>query len=135
LSLLVPAATATAQSPGYLGIRFANVTNVLTRILGHDWRYGAKIVEIETDSPAATAGLKEGDIIVEADRRILGGADALRQFVVRHADQSRILGFVRDGDFHERRVQLGLGFSTAAPLNLAGLASHHRPARQVDSPI
>jgi serine protease Do len=50
------------------GMRLENLTPALRQRLGYDGD-GAVVVEIAPDGPAAPAGIRPGDVIVEADRK------------------------------------------------------------------
>ncbi|MGD9560672.1 MAG: PDZ domain-containing protein [Pyrinomonadaceae bacterium] len=59
---------------------------------------GALINNVRADSPAAKAGLKAGDIIVEADGKMIDGSFDLVRAIREKKDGSIALTFVRDGN-------------------------------------
>ncbi len=60
---------ATEAKPGPLGIAVSEVTPEMARSLGLSRPTGVVVAEIAGDSPAARAGLSEGDLILEVNRR------------------------------------------------------------------
>lgn len=52
---------------GWLGVRIQAVTKEIADSLGLDKAHGALVSSITPDSPAASAGLMEGDVILEID--------------------------------------------------------------------
>lgn len=54
---------------GYLGVRIQSVTPDMEEVYGA--REGALVVQVEPDTPAAKAGLQEGDIIVRVDDKAI----------------------------------------------------------------
>ena len=69
---------------------------------------GAKLPAIDKDSPAAKAGLKEGDVITRVDRDILDGSADLGEILVQYKPGSRVqLTVVRKGETLELQATLG----------------------------
>jgi serine protease Do len=60
-----------------VGLAPAHVARRLRRAVGLEERDGLLVREVEEDSPAASAGLAEGDLIVAAGGRAVSGADDL----------------------------------------------------------
>jgi serine protease Do len=58
-----------AVERSWLGVRHQPVTAELAQSFGLDRPYGALVVQVVGDSPAARAGMESGDIIVEFDGR------------------------------------------------------------------
>ena len=54
---------------GWLGVRIQAVTQELAQALGLQKRHGALVASVEVGSPAATAGIKTGDVIIQFDGR------------------------------------------------------------------
>jgi serine protease Do len=64
-----------------LGVQLVPVTPAIARQLGRTRLEGAIVAEVRPGSPADRAGLRRGDVIVEADRQaVRGPADVLRAF-------------------------------------------------------
>lgn len=55
----------------YLGIKFQEVTKDIAESFGLDKIYGVLISEVVKNSPAEKAGLKEGDIILEVNGKVV----------------------------------------------------------------
>ena len=62
---------------GYLGVRVQDITRELQRAKDLPNSEGALINRVEPESPAADAGIRRGDVIVEVDRHPIGDASDL----------------------------------------------------------
>jgi S1-C subfamily serine protease len=73
---------------GYLGIgaQTAPIATRLARNHGLTQPTGAFVTLVESDGPAAAAGLRDGDIIVELGGRSIGGVDDLHRVLTEEAD-------------------------------------------------
>jgi putative serine protease PepD len=68
---------------------------------------GALVATVQGGTPAASAGLKEGDIVTQVDGKPVDGADALSAAIRGHNPGDKItLTYVRDGSKHTVNVQL-----------------------------
>ena len=74
---------------GYLGIgaQTAPISTRLVRNLGLSQSTGAFVTAVESDGPAAAAGIRDGDIIVELGGRIIAGVDDLHRVLTSEADE------------------------------------------------
>jgi serine protease Do len=63
---------------------------------------GVAVTAVQPGSPAADAGLRPGDVILEADRAPMGSPDDLRQALEKHGAGPVLLLVLRDG--HTRYV-------------------------------
>jgi serine protease Do len=52
---------------GYLGVRIQPVDDTIAQAMGLDGTAGALVAEVTPDTPAAQAGLKEGDVVLSLD--------------------------------------------------------------------
>jgi putative serine protease PepD len=69
---------------------------------------GAQIATVQSGSPAADAGLKEGDVITKVGDTSIDGADALVAAVRGEAAGTKVtVSYVRDGAAHTAEVTLG----------------------------
>jgi S1-C subfamily serine protease len=95
---------------GYLGIAGAG-RPVPPRIFGAgDQRTGMGVIEVVPGSPAATAGLRQGDLVLDVDGRAVSDAGDLQRLLVAESiGRSLTLRVIRDG----RVITL-----TATPLEL-----------------
>jgi S1-C subfamily serine protease len=73
---------------GYLGIgaQTAPIATRLGRNLGLSGTTGAFVTVVEADGPAAAAGIRDGDIIVELGGRPIGGVDDLHRALTEEAE-------------------------------------------------
>src|SRR5581483_8484774 len=76
-------AAAGPGAPG-LGLTVESLTPQVAEQLGVPDRRGAVVRDVADGSRAAGAGLRPGDVIVEADRHSIGSAADLRRTLVRH---------------------------------------------------
>jgi len=80
----------------YLGVRIEDADG------------GARIVEVVSGSPAAEAGLRQGDVVTEVAGAAIGTADELREAVAaRKPGESLELTVERDGETKTVTVELG----------------------------
>ncbi|MEX1357600.1 MAG: trypsin-like peptidase domain-containing protein [Gaiellaceae bacterium] len=88
-------ATGKVEHP-YLGVRIEDADN------------GARLVEVVSGSPAAEAGLRQGDVVTEVAGAGIGSADELREAVAaRKPGDSLELTVERDGETTTVTVELG----------------------------
>ena len=66
---------------GWLGVSIQDVTQNLAKQFGLTENKGALVSEVMADSPAATAGIKSGDVIVSYDGKPVDGPAMLRNLV------------------------------------------------------
>jgi serine protease Do len=92
---------------GWLGLNVQDVTPSQARELGLQASEGALVVGVIEDSPAARAGLQEGDIILSYEERRIRDAAILRNEVaVTPAGQEARLTIWRDGAEQEIRATI-----------------------------
>jgi serine protease Do len=92
-----------------LGVRVAPLTPQVARELGTNADQGVLIVAVTPDGPAATAGLRRNDIILEANRQPLKSVDQLVS----------VIGKLKPGQVVVLRVQRGQQ-ATFVPVKLGG---------------
>jgi len=84
---------------GYLGIG-AQTAPIATRLIrnhGLTQPTGAFVTLVETGGPAAAAGVRDGDIIVELAGRAIGGVDDLHRVLTEEADSKTVVATVLRG--------------------------------------
>lgn len=90
---------ADAADAGYLGVTIADPA---------DGSRGALVTSVVAGSPAADAGIREGDLITSVGSTDVDGAAALGAAVRSHAPSERVsVELSRDGDVRETSVTLG----------------------------
>ncbi len=78
-------------------------------------RAGAQVQSVTSGSPAATAGIKEGDVIVAIDGKAVAGAESLTGYVRAHASGDEVaLTLVRDGKALDVDVTLAVRQETTS---------------------
>jgi serine protease Do len=91
-----------------LGIYPQDVTPAIARQFGAKDSHGALVGEVEANSPAQKAGLKSGDIILEANGASVYDAVQLRNMIAAMQPDSKVsLKVWRDGAEHTIPVSLG----------------------------
>jgi serine protease Do len=95
---------AAAQSPGgsrvawdRLGVELVALTAERARQLGVGNREGVVVTEVKPDSPAAEAGLSEGDVIREVNRVPVASLDDVEKGLAKARDKQALLRVERDG--------------------------------------
>jgi serine protease Do len=93
---------------GYVGITGQDVDPTLARALGLERAQGAIISQVLQDSPAADAGLREQDVILEYDGRTLDSFAQFRSYVASRAPGTEVdLRVNREGEELNISLQLG----------------------------
>lgn len=94
----IRSAASITRGGGYLGVGVAEIDDDRARALKLKDAHGVEVKSVEEDSPAAKAGLKEGDAVLEYNGQRVEGVD---QFIrmVRETPPSRhaTMQIVRDG--------------------------------------
>jgi serine protease Do len=93
---------------GWLGIEIAEISADRAKELKLSAARGVEVVQVEADSPAAKAGLKEHDVITTYDSQTVEGRVQFRRFV-RETPPGRTvsLGVSRDGSAQTLSVVIG----------------------------
>jgi serine protease Do len=93
---------------GYLGLFPQDVTPALARQFGLNKPGGALVSGLKPDAPAAKAGLKDGDVILELNGQPVESANDLRLRVSQSAPGTSVKLLVsRDGKTQDMNVTLG----------------------------
>lgn len=83
---------------GYLGVSIQPVTPELAKEFNLADESGALVGEVRSDTPAAAAGLKEGDVIVELSGKKVSDSRHLRLMVAQTPPKTKVtLKIIRDG--------------------------------------
>lgn len=78
-----------------LGLTVQDITPEIARALGLEERLGVVVTRVEPGSPAAKAGIRRGDVILEVNRKPIEGMEDFAQTVEAAADQESILFLIR----------------------------------------
>ena len=97
---------------GWLGVHIQQVTADIAASLGLDGTKGAIVARVQPESPAAAAGLKQGDVIVAVDRVPVEDRRALSRMIAAiDAGSAAALRVWRDG----QAIELSAAIADAAP--------------------
>lgn len=106
--LALAAQTDAEDGDAWLGVYLQEVSEEIARALDLEDDHGALVADVIDDSPAEEAGLRDGDVIVEADGDEISDPDELIRLVRRHEPDDLLrLGIVRDGNRRDIEVTLG----------------------------
>lgn len=98
-----------------LGVSVQEVTTVEAELYGLDAIAGALIAEVQPGTPAATAGLDLGDVVIAIDGQPIKTRNELTTTLARRQPGERVrLTVIRDRKRRDITVELGQ-FETAAP--------------------
>lgn len=138
-------------SRGWLGVVIQEVNRDLAESFGLDRPHGALISKVFEDTPAAAAGLREGDIITQFNGRSIERSSELPHFVGRvRAGASADIKLVRDGevidmqiivgelaDIGENRIRFGFTQDDGGRLGLvvAGLSNEEMTSMDIDAGV
>ncbi len=93
---------------GWLGVSIQDLTPELAKSLNISETAGALISGVEKDSPAAKAGLKRGDLVIELDGKKIANSTSLRNMVSANAPGTKTaVKIIRDGKEQSLTVMLG----------------------------
>jgi serine protease Do len=92
---------------GYMGIRPQAVTDAIRKAMGLQDSKGVLVADVIPGQPAAKAGIKSGDVIVEVNGVKTDGVEQFRMRIAEFAPGSGIaVGIVRDGKRIDKTVVL-----------------------------
>lgn len=101
------------MSGGRLGAQLQNLTDDLRTFFGASTDAGVLVAKVEADSPAAKAGLKAGDVIVDIDgTKIEDPGDAIGALQKREKGATATIQVVRD----KKRVTLKAALRDGGPM-------------------
>jgi predicted metalloprotease with PDZ domain len=110
LILTTAVASAKDDEHGYLGVMLQNVSSSMSKALQLDEGEGVMINKVMEDSPAAKAGLEDGDVILSFDGAPINDYAALTKAVRATAPGDKIdLEILHDGKRQKKQVELGKG--------------------------
>ena len=92
---------------GYLGVVIQNVDYETAEAFGLEQPRGALVTRVEAGSPAAAAGLRHGDIVLEVDGEEVTDTRGLIDYISARGPDERVeLQVLRDGERERVRVEL-----------------------------
>ena len=92
----------------YIGARFSRVTSDLADALGLSRSRGAIIVSVDPDGPFALAGIREGDVLLGMDGRLIEHPDALGyRLATRGIGQEAVFALLSRGERRDVSMTLG----------------------------
>ncbi len=92
---------------GLLGVAIQDLTPDIADALGLDVTQGALIAKVQNGSPAETAGLKPGDVVVALNGNVISDAEELRGYLgVMPPDKEFTLTVVRPDGKHQIKARL-----------------------------
>jgi len=95
-------------SRGWLGVLIQEVSKDLAESFGLDKPYGALVAQVVEGSPAADAGIKAGDVIIEYEGEEIDLSSELPQLVGRTKVGEKVkLSVMRAGDEKTIKVKIG----------------------------
>lgn len=90
---------------GAIGVSVQDLSPDLATAFGIQGRKGAVVIEVEPDSPADQAGLRQGDIILRAgDKAVSGAADLRNRIGLMRVGEKLSLKVLRDGKSRDMTV-------------------------------
>jgi serine protease Do len=88
---------ASAPKEGKLGLTVQNVTPQVAESLGLKHSDGVVITSVQPQSPAAEAGLRRGDVVVEVNRKKTANADEFQKIVSQAKPNENLLFLIERG--------------------------------------
>lgn len=93
---------------GYLGIYIQTLTAELAEVFNIEQTKGILVADVKNGSPADSAGLKQGDVIIAFDERPVSDVGAFRnQISLTPPGQQKKLVVIRDGERKNLLVTIG----------------------------
>jgi len=93
---------------GYLGVRIQEVTSTIAKKYGLERPMGALVIEVEKNTPAYKAGIKEGEIIVKVDGEEVKDVEDLRLKIGSRLPGEKVVITLLDKKGRKREVKVKL---------------------------
>jgi serine protease Do len=127
-------------SRGFIGVTLTDVTPALQRALNLSTTQGAIVQDVTANSPAARAGLRAYDVIVDVEGRpVRGNEELIREIAARQPGSVARLDIVRDGRRQSLPVKLAerprRGEELAGGSGLPGRSEPRRPDADPSTPL
>jgi len=93
---------------GWLGVYIDNIDENVAKGLGLESAKGVQVPRVQKDSPAEKAGIKEGDIILKVNDKVIENRDQLSNYIASMAPGTKVdVTIWRDGKEKVITVKLG----------------------------
>jgi serine protease Do len=116
---------------GYLGVSIKDLAPEVAARLGVDKQKGVLVAKVFEGSPAAKAGLKDGDVITAlAGKPVENGRDLQSAVTALPLNKPVSLAIVRDGERKELSVTVA---EQPSDFGVAGVPSHQKPNAEKQS--
>jgi serine protease Do len=86
-----------SPQPGKLGLTVQNVTPEMAESLGLNRANGVVVTAVQPQSPAAEAGLRRGDVILEINRKTVASADEFEKLLTQFKPGESLLFLISRG--------------------------------------
>ncbi|MEM6917074.1 MAG: Do family serine endopeptidase, partial [Verrucomicrobiota bacterium] len=114
---------------GFLGVYLRELDGDFARALGREEQSGVLVTEVGTDTPAADAGIKPGDLIVAYNGDEVGDMQKLRLDISNTEPGSKVkFSVIRNGE--DRKIEVVLGDLESGTRSLAGAPRDPRESAQ-----
>jgi serine protease Do len=93
---------------GWLGVAIQPLDRDLAEALGIDQGHGVLVADVTANSPARTAGIERGDVILSVDGREVKSTGELRNIIASHQAGSKVtVSVIHDKKHQDIEVELG----------------------------
>lgn len=93
---------------GWLGVQIQRLTKEMAESFGHSSSEGALVADLQPDSPAEKAGMRQGDIIVRVGEKKIADIDQLRNLIADLKPKAKVeIEYFRDGKSKTATVTIG----------------------------
>jgi serine protease Do len=92
-----PTAKASSETSSQLGMEVQNITSDLAQSLGLRLSEGVVVADVDDDGPAAEAGIRQGDVVLEVNRQRVRNADEYAA-ALRKSAEGTVLLLISRGD-------------------------------------
>lgn len=112
-----------SDSKGWIGVIVQDVTGKIANKVKLDSEEGAYVRDVVDESPADSAGIQEGDVIIEYQNKKIIDADDLANAVRKTSPGTTVkLLYVRDGEKHTASFAVGKAKRSKTPVH--GMLPH-----------
>jgi len=118
---------------GWLGVMISDVTDGLVEEKSLSVREGAYVSDVVDDSPADSAGIREGDVIIELDGKKIADADGLQQ-AVKGIDAGKTISVVLMRGAEKKTVKVTLGAAKKETITIRKQIRIPEPVRTPRAP-